>query len=367
MNSMKVPQRQDRDRDKKRAPRNRTLTVSAGERAELGARLLAPEAIRDENFIGRTILGDCFAVFPRLTSQLVDLLILDPPYNLTKKFGQKTYSRVPVDEYTEWLRTLFQAIVPLLKPSASVYICGDWVSSGSIFTAASEFFVVRNRITWEREKGRGASANWKNASEDVWFSTVSGQFTFNVDAVKIRRRVLAPYRHGDGAPKDWHETGQGNFRDTHPSNLWTDITVPFWSMPENTDHPTQKSEKFIAKLILASSNPGDLVFDPFLGSGTTSAVAKKLGRRFCGIELDETYALLAEKRLMLAESDPAIQGYQDKVFWERNSLGLMNGAAGKARRRSFRSTPLMPATNHSPDLPLQLSGSADSDGPSLNP
>jgi site-specific DNA-methyltransferase (adenine-specific) len=158
---------------------------------------------------------------------------------------------------------------------------------------------------------------------------MSDRYTFNVDAVKVRRRVLAPYRHNDGRPKDWYETLGGNFRDTHPSNLWTDITIPFWSMPENTDHPTQKSEKLIAKLVLASSHPGDMVFDPFLGSGTSSVVAKKLGRRYCGIELDQTYALLAEKRLTLADRDRTIQGYRDRVFWERNTLNLMNGAARK--------------------------------------
>lgn len=89
----------------------------------------------------------------------------------------------------------------------------------------------------------------------------------------------------------------GDFRDTCPSNIWSDITVPFWSMPENTDHPTQKSEKLIAKFLLASSNAGDLVLDPFLGSGTTSVVAKKLGRRAVGIELSEEYCLLTERRL----------------------------------------------------------------------
>jgi len=137
--------------------------------------------------------------------------------------------------------------------------------------------------------------------------------------------VLAPYRHADGRAKDWLETDTGHFRDTHPSNLWTDITVPFWSMPENTDHPTQKSEKLIAKLILASSNPGNVVFDPFVGSGTSSVVAKKLGRQFCGIEFEEAYALLTEKRLILADTDRAIQGYQNRVFWERNTLNMMNG------------------------------------------
>lgn len=91
-------------------------------------------------------------------------------------------------------------------------------------------------------------------------------------------------------------------------------------MPENTDHPTQKPEKLIAKLILASSLPGDLVFDPFLGSGTTAVVATKLGRPFCGIELNKEYCCWTLKRLQAAESDATIQGYSDGVFWERNSL-----------------------------------------------
>ena len=91
-------------------------------------------------------------------------------------------------------------------------------------------------------------------------------------------------------------------------------------MPENTDHPTQKPEKLIAKLTLASSNPGDVILDPFAGSGTTSVVAKKLGRKFVGIEIDELYCCLCEKRLELAEEDASIQGYHDRVFWERNTL-----------------------------------------------
>jgi site-specific DNA-methyltransferase (adenine-specific) len=311
---------------RKRAPRNRTLVAKASELTELRARLLVPEGISGNNFVGRTILGDCFVAFDRLPAQAIDVLILDPPYNLNKKFGGTSFSRVPVDQYTDWLRALFHAVKPLLKVTASIYICGDWLSSASIFTAASEFFEVRNRITWEREKGRGAQSNWKNSSEDIWFCTVSDRYTFNVDAVKLRRQVLAPYRSADGNPKDWLETTKGNFRDTHPSNLWSDITIPFWSMPENTDHPTQKSEKLFAKLILASSNPDDLIFDPFVGSGTSSVVAKKLGRRFCGVETEETYALLAEKRLLLADTNTTIQGYQDRVFWERNTLNLMNGA-----------------------------------------
>jgi site-specific DNA-methyltransferase (adenine-specific) len=137
----------------------------------------------------------------------------------------------------------------------------------------------------------------------------------------LKRKVIAPYKE-NGKPKDWKEEENGNFRLTSPSNLWTDISIPFWSMPENTDHPTQKPEKLIAKLILASSKPKDVVFDSFLGSGTTSVVAKKLGRQYIGIELNNEYACLAEKRLHFAELDNSIQGYSGGCFWERNTLAL---------------------------------------------
>ena len=190
-------------------------------------------------------------------------------------------------------------------------------------------FVIRNRITWEREKGRGALTNWKNCSEDIWFCTVGNDYYFDVDAVKLKRKVIAPYKDSAGAPKDWEDTKNGKFRLTHPSNMWTDITIPFWSMPENTDHPTQKPEKLIAKIILASSKEGAMVFDPFLGSGTTAVVAKKLKRKFCGIEREAEYCEIAIKRLQIADTDQAIQGYANGYFWERNSLSEQTKIKGK--------------------------------------
>lgn len=245
-------------------------------------------------------------------------MFADPPYNLTKEFGSERFRVRPSAEYEDWLDSWLRLCLPLLKPTASVYICGDWRSGAAIQNVGSRYFNLRNRITWEREKGRGAKANWKNSAEDIWFFTVSDEFTFNVDAVKQRRRVIAPYRE-NGEPKDWSVNGHGKYRDTHPSNLWTDISVPFWSMPENTEHPTQKPEKLLAKIILASTNEGDLVLDPFAGSGTTAVAAKKLGRSFVAIEKDLTFCLLAAKRLELAATDKTIQGFADGLFWERNS------------------------------------------------
>jgi site-specific DNA-methyltransferase (adenine-specific) len=292
---------------------NRTLTLTATDRAQL------PAQIHTQPTTQGIIHGDSLAIVPKLPPAFVDLLVLDPPYNLNKDFNGYKFTQRTVEHYNEWLNQAIETCKPTLKSTASIYICGDWLTSASIFTVASQHFTIRNRITWEREKGRGARSNWKNASEDIWFCTCADTYTFNVDAVKLRRQVLAPYRQTDGSPKDWQKTDSGSFRDTHPSNFWSDITIPFWSMPENTEHPTQKSEKLIAKLILASSNSGDVIFDPFLGSGTTAVVAKKLDRSYLGIEQNLDYCLLAAKRLALADTDRTIQGFAAGVFWERNT------------------------------------------------
>lgn len=304
---------------KKKAPRNRTVEISALEAKTYRKKLLFPKgAVSFSECSDKTICGDAFEILKLLPVKSFDLLFADPPYNLNKNFGGNSFQQTSLEEYEEWLDLWLKLTLPLLKPTASVYICGDWRSSAAIQRAGSRYFKLRNRITWEREKGRGAKENWKNCAEDIWFFTLSDDYTFNLDAVRLKRRVMAPYRE-NGKPKDWEDAEEGKFRLTHPSNLWTDLTVPFWSMPENTDHPTQKPEKLAAKIILASTNEGDAILDPFLGSGTTSVVAKKLGRHFTGIEADEKYCCLAEKRLALAENIPAIQGYTGGIFWERNT------------------------------------------------
>lgn len=279
--------------------------------------------INFETIEDKTICGESFDVMKKLPNGSFDLAIVDPPYNLTKDFGGKKFSQTSDSLYAEYTNEWLALLLPLLRTNGSLYICCDWKSSIVIASVLSEFeknkrLFVRNRITWQREKGRGAKSNWKNSMEDIWFCTLSDDYFFNLDAVKIRRKVIAPYKT-NGIPKDWSETEDGKFRDTCPSNFWDDISVPFWSMPENTAHPTQKPEKLIAKLILASSKKDDVVFDPFLGSGTTSVTAKKLGRHFCGIELSEQYCGWIEKRLEDAESNKTIQGYSDGVFWERNT------------------------------------------------
>ncbi len=314
---------------KTRASRNRTVRLSDNERGNYRHRLLKTDNfVSLEQVLNKIINQDIFEVVDYLPSEFVDLLFVDPPYNLTKTFNTRSFKQISVKQYMDWMESWLKKMTRLLKPTASIYICGDWRSSSAIHLLCKKYFIVRNRITFEREKGRGAKKDWKNNSEDIWFCTVSDDFTFNAEAGKLKRRVIAPYRE-NGIPKDWAQEQEGKYRLTYPSNIWTDITVPFWSMPENTPHPTQKPEKLLAKIILASSNEGDIVFDPFAGAGTAGVVARKLKRNFVMAEIDEEYCLYTEKRLQRAERDTTIQGYCDGVFWERNTLKDMKTGSTK--------------------------------------
>ena len=309
--------------EKERAPRNRTIAVSENEHIILKNGLFYPngERISSAQIINKTICANLFDILDLLPSEFADLLIIDPPYNLDKNFNGFKFSKSSDDAYFEYLKSWFPKIINTLKPNGSVYICGDWKSTFCLYQIMRDYTIIRNRIIWQREKGRGAKANWKNATEDIWFGTKSEEYYFDVESVKQKRKVIAPYRE-NGKPKDWEETEYGNFRLTYPSNFWDDISIPYWSMPENTDHPTQKPEKLIAKLILASCQKNGIVFDPFLGSGTTSVVAKKLDRNYVGIEMNEEYCCWAEKRLSLSDTDTNIQGYSNGIFWERNTVNI---------------------------------------------
>lgn len=306
--------------EKARANRNRTLTIAENEITTLEKAIINADDLKKSFADNSVINADLFDCLDAIPNDYFHLIIIDPPYNLAKDFHGNKFSKLNTTSYEAYLRTWFGKVCDKLAPNGTLYMCGDWQCSLSMQKVISERLTILNRITWQREKGRGAKANWKNVMEDIWFAVKNPKdYYFDVEAVKMKRKVIAPYKV-DGKPKDWEQTESGNFRITYPSNFWDDISIPFWSMPENTDHPTQKPEKLYAKLILASTKPGDKIFDPFLGSGTSAVVAYKLNRNYVGIELNRDYCLWAAKRLMNATKNKVIQGYSDNVFWERNAL-----------------------------------------------
>jgi site-specific DNA-methyltransferase (adenine-specific) len=307
-----------------RSKRNKTVSLSKREIDRYSKKLLRLNCPVDcKTILNKTINQSLFEVLKFLPVKFVDLLIIDPPYNLSKNFNSTSFKEKSILDYATWLESFLIELKKTLKPTASIYFCGDWHTSISIPLVLEKHFIIKNRITWERDKGRGSTKNWKNNSEDIWFCTMSNKYYFDSGAVKLTRKVLAPYRSENGDPKDWQEHDNGSYRTTFPSNIWNDISIPFWSMAENTDHPTQKPEKLLAKLILASTKPGQIVLDPFSGSGTTSIVAQKLKRKYVGIEVDKYYACLIEKRLELAEQNDRIQGYEFGTFWERNTKPIV--------------------------------------------
>ena len=303
----------------KKSPKNTTLYITDNLIKSYATKCLKIEnKIRNiETIKNKTIIGNSFEILKMIPTDSVDLVVTDPPYNIEKKFNQESFKRMIDADYIKWLDIWIKELRRILKNTGSIYICCDWNSSPLVWSVMKKYFIVRNRITWEREKGRASLKNWKNNIEDIYFATVSDDYTFNLNKVMIKKDVLAPYRDGNGNAKDWFLENGKKYRLTAPSNVWTDITIPYWSMKENTEHPTQKPEKLIAKLILASSNENDLVLDPFLGSGTTSVVAKKLKRNYIGIEIDAGYASICEKRL--EDINETIQGYNGKYFLARGT------------------------------------------------
>lgn len=301
-----------------KSERNKTLELTTTEKKIYSKELITLKRKRKNlnTLLNKVINQDFFEAIKHIPSECADLIFVDPPYNLTKSYNGNIFKKMVYDEYFNWVREWIKLLKPILKENGSMYICGDWRTSSTIHQICMEEELhIMNRITFAREKGRGSNKFWKNNSEDIWFVTKSNKYTFNADAVKQKKKVIAPYKE-DGKPKDWDENGM--FRLTSASNMWTDITIPFWSMSENTPHPTQKPEKVLAKIILASSNKGDIIFDPFSGVGTTAVVAKKLGRDFIVIEQDKDYCLYSLKRLEISNTNKSIQGYKDGYFLDRN-------------------------------------------------
>lgn len=275
--------------------RNKTIQVSSEEREELSQKILIGYS---EDIIDKIICGDCLKLLDDIPNEFFDIIFLDPPYNISKQYGDSKFGKKNDEAYRKWVESWMVKVVSKLKQSGSLYCCCDWRCSYIFHEVLNKYLVVKNRITWKRDKGRGAKKNWKNNCEDIFFCVANpDNYFFDVESVKVKKEVIAPYRQ-NGVAKDWTEDENCRYRMTYPSNIWTDLVVPFWSMAENTPHPTQKPEKLLERIILASCPKGGIVFDPFLGSGTSAVVAKRLDRNFVGIEKEMDYCLIAQKRLI---------------------------------------------------------------------
>ena len=160
----------DEDSHRKRAGRNRTVTISKEEIEGLDKRIVSAIELKSNYTDNSVINGDLFDCIDFIPNEYYDLIIIDPPYNLDKNFHGNKFQGMDDSAYEEYLRSWFYKVCDKLKPNGTLYMCGDWKCTSSMQRVISEKLTVLNRITWQREKGRGAKSNWKNGMEDIWFA-----------------------------------------------------------------------------------------------------------------------------------------------------------------------------------------------------
>jgi DNA modification methylase len=228
------------------------------------------------------IIGDAARVMAGLPCNSVELLIADPPYNLGKDYGNNQ-DMLDWQGYEKFTRQWLAAAVPLLRPSGSLYVfMGVQFIARLFLMMQAEFGLHFNGwITWHYTQGMGRKTGFSPRHEDILYFTRSHDYTFNLEAVRIPQKY---YRQ------------RNNMAGANPGDVWHFSHVHY-SNPEREQHPTQKPEALLARIIQASSNPGELVLDPFVGSGTTCRVAQALGRRYLGIDINPEYIAMSQRRL----------------------------------------------------------------------
>ena len=229
--------------------------------------------------------GDAASLMVRIPSETVDLIVADPPYNLGKAFGspEDDERRMSWAEYEEFTRGWLAQAVRLLKPTGSLYVFMGVGFIARLFLLLQETFglTFNSWIVWHYTQGMGRKRGFSPRHEDILFFTRSREFTFELDAVRIPQKY---YRR------------RNNMAGANPGDVWQFSHIHYCSR-ERERHPTQKPEALMARIIRASSRPGDVMLDPFVGSGTSCRVAQVLGRRYIGIDLNPDYIRMAEKAL----------------------------------------------------------------------
>jgi site-specific DNA-methyltransferase (adenine-specific) len=215
---------------------------------------------------------DCLIIMSKMEDKSIDLVLIDPPYGINQAIWDKLNNNYIKECYR------------ILKNSGSIWVFAGWSNVLEVRTELQKYFIERNWIIWDRIKGRGAKYNFISTREDIlWFSK-SDKYTFNKQSSTIKKKTGGMgLKNGD------------SFRKL--SNVWTDISpiVP-WSK-EKCNHPTQKPIKLIERILNVSSNEGNLIFDGFVGSGTTAVACKNLKRNFIVCDISKNYCKIGDQRL----------------------------------------------------------------------
>lgn len=260
--------------------------------------------INQNNTINAQLIhGDALSYLPTLEDESVDLIFADPPYNIGKRF-EDFHDHWPSEQaHIQWCQGWLDQCVRLLKPHGTLYLMCSTQSMPYLDIYLRARLTIQSRIIWRYDSsGAQAKTRFGSMYEPILMATKRAKgYTFNAQAIAVEaptgaKRKLIDYRKDPPQPYNTTKV---------PGNVWYFPRVRY-KMPEYQEHPTQKPEALLERIILASSDPDQLVLDPFSGTFTTGAVALRLGRRFIGIERHERYVTMGLERLKLAHK-PHIQ------------------------------------------------------------
>jgi site-specific DNA-methyltransferase (adenine-specific) len=252
---------------------------------------------------GQLYCGDSLVWLKQLDAGTVDLIFADPPYN-AKKAEWDTFESH--EYYVNWSREWLELAARVLKKTGTLYVCGFSEVLADIKVAAMPFFKGCRWIVWHYKNKANLGSDWGRSHESIVHFRKSDDFTFNADEIRIPygAHTLRYPSHPQAETSNFGRNGSVKNRENwtpHPMGAKPkdvlDIPTTCNGMAEKTPHPTQKPEELVRKFVLASSNPGDLVADPFSGSGTTLVVAEQLGRKWLGCDCSQQYNEWAIERL----------------------------------------------------------------------
>lgn len=258
---------------------------------------------------GEIWIGDAVIWLSSLEAESVDLLFADPPYNIKKAEWDSFQSQ---EQYVQWSLRWIEQAARVLKPDGTLYICGFSEILADIKLPALRYFEGCRWLVWHYKNKANLGSDWGRSHESILHFRKSRKFTFNVDDVRIPygNHTLKYPEHPQAESSQYGRGSDDKNRvwRPHPKGAKPrdviEIPTTCNGMHEKTQHPTQKPEELLRKLVLASSNADDLIVDPFLGSGTTAVVAEQLGRKWKGCDISPEYSQWAAQRIELVEEWP---------------------------------------------------------------
>ncbi len=228
------------------------------------------------------ICGDALEELKKIKDESIDLIVTDPPYNLNKDYGNND-DKLEFNEYMEFSRSWLKECKRILKKNGTIYVFMGMRYISYIYMILEQEldFKFNSWITWHYTQGIGKTKGFSPRHDDILMFTKSNKYIFNLDSVRVPQKY---YR------------SVNNMRGANPGNVW-EFSHMHYCNKNRENHPTQKPEGLYERMILASSNEGDTVLDPFSGSGTALRVCQNLNRNCIGIELNPEYVEMTKERL----------------------------------------------------------------------